>query len=50
MFQAEYFYTYVKALIFCEVPKPESRSVPGSTDYQYNNIRKLMWCVVEQCA
>jgi len=46
MFRAEYFYTYVKALIFCKVPKPESGSVPGSTDYQFNSIRKFMWCVV----
>ncbi|XP_065883725.1 uncharacterized protein [Dysidea avara] len=41
MFRAEYFYTYVKALIFCKVPKPVSGSVPGSTDYQFNSIQKV---------
>ena len=41
--QAEYFFTYVKALIYCKVPKPESGSVPGSTDYQFNSLRKSIF-------
>ena len=41
MFQAEYFYTYVKALIFCKVARPEFGAVPGSADYQFNIIRKF---------
>jgi len=46
MLRAEFFYTYVKALIFCEVPKPESGSVPGSSNYQYNSIRKFIYGVM----
>ena len=41
--QAEYFYTYVKALIYCKVPKPESGSVTESTDYQFNILRKSIF-------
>ena len=35
------FKSYVKAYIYCEKPKPRgSDSVPGSSNYQYNVIRK----------
>ena len=39
--RADYFMTYVKARIYCEKPLPSGTdSVPGSTSYQYNVIRK----------
>ena len=39
--RADYFMTYVKAYIYCEKAMPSGAdSVPGSTSYQYNVIRK----------
>ena len=39
--RADYFKTYVKAYIYCQKPMPSGAdSVPGSTSYQYNVIRK----------
>ena len=39
--RADYFKTYVKAYIYCEKPMPSGAdSVPGSTSYQYNVVRK----------
>ena len=44
-FRAYFFKTFVKAYIYCEKPMPsEADSVPGSTNYQYNVIRKYIYC------
>ena len=41
-YRADYFKTFVKAYIYCEKPMPSGAdSVPGSTSYQYNVIRKF---------